>query len=190
VSILRTSIDGNHKVGCDWPRWRWKINLYSHTDRVATDETADIKAKTTVAFDFGRLQIAPDCVLQIYGTPGQERFDFMWDMLIEQANAFILLVAAHRPHEFRYARRIAQFMQQRRQLPMIVGITHSDHAEAWSEANIALALGYRQGTVMPPIVAVNPHEFESTAQAVMTAMHYLFETASLESANQTAAATL
>jgi uncharacterized protein len=153
------------------------------TDRVATDETADIKAKTTVAFDFGRLQIAPDCVLQLYGTPGQERFDFMWDMLIEQANAFILLVAAHRPHEFRYARRIAQFMQQRRQLPMIVGITHSDHADAWSEANIALALGYRQGTVMPPIIAVNPNEFESTAQAVMTVMHYLFETASFETAS-------
>jgi uncharacterized protein len=153
------------------------------TDRIATDETADIKAKTTVAFDFGRLQIAPECALQIYGTPGQERFDFMWDMLIEQANAFILLVAAHRPHEFRYARRIAQYMQQRRSLPMMVGITHSDHADAWSEANIALALGYRQGTVMPPIVMVNPNEFESTSQAVMTIMHHLFESASFASAS-------
>ena len=83
------------------------------TDKVATDETALLKHKTTVAFDFGRIQFGPDSVLHLYGTPGQERFDFMWDFLIQKAQAYILLVAAHRPHEFRSARRILNYLNLR-----------------------------------------------------------------------------
>jgi len=73
------------------------------TDTRATDETALLKKKTTVAFDFGRLQFGPDMALHLYGTPGQTRFDFMWDLLIHKAHAYIVLVAAHRPREFRQA---------------------------------------------------------------------------------------
>jgi uncharacterized protein len=111
------------------------------TDRQATDETAALKPKTTVAFDFGRLQFGPEMALHLYGTPGQSRFDFMWDILIKQAHAYVLLVAAHRPAELRYARRIATFMNHRRQLPMIVGLTHMDSPNAWQMDNIAIALG-------------------------------------------------
>ncbi len=148
------------------------------TDRQATDQTAEIKAKTTVAFDFGRLQIAPDAALHIYGTPGQERFDFIWDMLIQKAHAYILLVAAHRPHEFRYARRIANFMNQRKPLPMIVGITHTDHEDAWSQDDITVTLGFNNPATCPPIVTVNPNDFESTAQAVMPLVQHIYCSAS------------
>ncbi|MEM6403650.1 MAG: ATP/GTP-binding protein, partial [Cyanobacteria bacterium P01_D01_bin.116] len=95
------------------------------TDRKATDETSLLKQKTTVAFDFGRLQFNPDMALHLYGTPGQERFDFIWDMLIRKAHGYILLVAAHRPGEFRYARRVVSYMNQRAQIPMIIGLTHT-----------------------------------------------------------------
>ncbi|HEY9701522.1 MAG TPA: ATP/GTP-binding protein, partial [Allocoleopsis sp.] len=94
------------------------------TDRTATDETSQLKKKTTVAFDFGTLKFTPEMTLHIYGTPGQERFDFMWDILINKAHAFVLLVAAHRPHEFRYVRRIINFMRQKAKIPYIIGITH------------------------------------------------------------------
>lgn len=150
------------------------------TDRVATDETASMKAKTTVAFDFGRLQIAPDAALHLYGTPGQERFDFMWDMLIEHAHAYTLLVAAHRPHEFRYARRIANFMNQRQPLPMVVGLTHTDHEDAWSQEDITITLGFSNPATRPPIITVNPTEFESTVQAVMTIVQHTYESANLQ----------
>jgi uncharacterized protein len=92
------------------------------TDRRATDEALLIKKRTTVAFDFGRLQFGPDMALHLYGTPGQSRFDFMWDILIQKAHAYILLVAAHRPHEFREARRIMMFMKQRSPVPMIIDL--------------------------------------------------------------------
>jgi len=142
------------------------------TDRQATDETADLKPKTTVAFDFGRLQFGPDMALHLYGTPGQSRFDFMWDILIRQAHAYMLLVAAHRPLEFRYARRIASFMNQRRQVPMIIGLTHTDLPTAWQTENIAIALGYVDPQNRPPFVAVNATEQASVAQAIITLIQH------------------
>ncbi|MBE9155432.1 ATP/GTP-binding protein [Nodosilinea sp. LEGE 06152] len=142
------------------------------TDRRATDEALLIKKRTTVAFDFGRLQFGPDMALHLYGTPGQSRFDFMWDILIQKAHAYILLVAAHRPHEFREARRIMMFMQQRSPVPMIIGLTHTDCPNAWDAANIALALGYPNPNRRPPLVTVNANETASVAQAVIALVQH------------------
>ena len=146
------------------------------TDRQATDETALLKRKTTVALDFGRLQFCRDMVLHLYGTPGQTRFDFMWDILIRKAHAYILLVAAHRPSEFRYARRIITFMNQRMQIPMIIGLTHMDCPGAWSEENLALALGYIDKNSRPPILTVDATQTASVAQAVIALVQHFMQT--------------
>ncbi|OQY82766.1 MAG: GTP-binding protein, partial [Chloroflexi bacterium UTCFX4] len=53
------------------------------TERKITDETRAVKAQTTVAMDFGRITIDKDLVLYLFGTPGQRRFDFMWEILSE-----------------------------------------------------------------------------------------------------------
>ncbi|NJN89002.1 MAG: GTPase [Leptolyngbyaceae cyanobacterium RM2_2_4] len=142
------------------------------TDRRATDETLMLKKRTTVAFDFGRLQFGPSMALHLYGTPGQSRFDFMWDILIRKAHAYILLVAAHRPHEFRSARRILGFMKQRSQIPMIIGLTHADCPAAWDAENIAIALGYLDANKCPPIITVNPNESASVAEAVIVLVQH------------------
>lgn len=139
-----------------------------NTDRIATDETLQLKDNTTVAFDFGRLQFGSDMALHIYGTPGQTRFDFMWDILINKAHAYILLVAAHRPEEFYHARRIANFMHQKMQIPMIIGITHSDCPGAWTEDNIALALGYINDETRPTMVKVDATDKASVAEALIS----------------------
>lgn len=145
------------------------------TDRTATDETAQLKKKTTVAFDFGSLKFTPEMNLHLYGTPGQERFDFMWDILINKAHAFVLLVAAHRPHEFRYARRILNFMNQRAKIPYIVGITHNDCEGAWNQDNIMIALGFADPKNRPPLISVNANEIPSVAQAVVLLVEQLFK---------------
>ena len=142
------------------------------TDRKATDETTLIKKKTTVAFDFGRLQFGPERALHLYGTPGQERFDFMWDILIRKAHAYILLVAAHRPREFRYARRMLAFMQRRSQAPMIVGLTHTDCEGAWDPKNIQIALGCLSGQARPPMITVNPTQTNSVAHTIITLVQH------------------
>jgi signal recognition particle receptor subunit beta len=152
------------------------------TDRKATDEVARIKQNTTVSMDFGTLQFGEEMALHLYGTPGQVRFDFMWEILIERAHAYILLIAAHRPSEFHHARRIMNFMNQRSHIPMIIGITHGDCDGAWSNEDIALALGYQDSTNRPPIVSVNADEEESVIGALMALVEHYMETTNVEEA--------
>ncbi|NEO31414.1 MAG: GTPase [Symploca sp. SIO3C6] len=140
------------------------------TDRRATDETSLYKRKTTVAFDFGRLLLGPNLELHIYGTPGQARFNFMWDMLIRRAHTYIMLVTANRPRDFVYARQIISFMNQRVQIPMMVGLTHMDCPGAWSQKEIMLALGYINAKNRPPVVVVNPNDKTSVVEAMLVLM--------------------
>lgn len=150
------------------------------TDRIATDETKTLKQKTTVAFDFGRLQFNPQMALHMYGTPGQSRFDFMWDILIRKAHAYVLLVPANRPSEFINARRILNFMNQRTNIPMIIGMTHVDLPGAWPEENLALALGFKDGQPTPPIVKINATKAGSVAQSIIVIIKEMMQSCSVK----------
>lgn len=137
------------------------------TDRRATDDTSSLKQKTTVAFDFGRLQFAHNRALHLYGTPGQSRFDFMWDILIRKAQGYVVLVAANRPHEFRYSRRILTFMQHRSRVPLIIAISHSDCEGAWTPGNILVAMGYNAQKKAPTVVLVDPRNRASVVRSIV-----------------------
>ncbi|MBV6626446.1 MAG: ATP/GTP-binding protein [Rivularia sp. (in: Bacteria)] len=143
------------------------------TDKRATDELAELKEKTTVALDFGKLTITANQSLHLYGTPGQSRFDFMWDILIQKAHAFILLIDAHRPNQFRHARKLLNYMNQFVSIPKLIGITHTDCADAWEIEDIALALGFQDEADSTPIMAVNANQRESVFQALITIVEQL-----------------
>lgn len=136
------------------------------TDKEATDEVSQLKKKTTVAMDFGRLQFGPNVALHLYGTPGQERFSFMWEILIAKAHAFILLVSSHRPQDFIPARRILAFMRRRTQVPMVIGLSHADSPNAWPVGEIATALGYLSPHRRPPMVPVNALDRDSVINLI------------------------
>jgi uncharacterized protein len=57
-----------------------------------TDQTGAPKATTTVALDFGQLLLEGGTAVSLYGTPGQERFSFMWEILCRGAIGVILLI--------------------------------------------------------------------------------------------------
>jgi signal recognition particle receptor subunit beta len=143
------------------------------TERTATDETSLLKKKTTVAFDYGRFLFGSTLEVQIYGTPGQSRFNFMWDFLIKSANTYILLVPAHRPDDFHYARQIISFMNQRVQIPMLIGLTHTDCPGVCNTEEIMIRLGYMDRRNRPPVVKVNPNERPSAVEALMAVMALL-----------------
>ena len=141
------------------------------TDRTATDQTSLLKSETTVALDFGRLVLGPSMDLHIYGTPGQARFDFMWDLLIQNAHCYILLVSANRPNDFNYTREIIAFINQRVQIPMIIGLTHLDCPGALIPEEILMNLGYDiQDKNYPPIITINPNERTSVLEALVVLM--------------------
>lgn len=70
------------------------------TDAVASDMAKSRKASTTVAMDYGVMNLTGGEKLHLYGTPGQERFDFMWDILITGGIGLVLLLDNTRADPF------------------------------------------------------------------------------------------
>ena len=68
------------------------------TASVGIDDTSQVSTKTTttVAMDFGRITIDEDLILYLFGTPGQDRFGFMWDDLVVGALGAVVLVDLRR----------------------------------------------------------------------------------------------
>ena len=67
------------------------------TEASISDGGRAIKPTTTVAMDYGLMKLASGDQVRLYGTPGQKRFDFMWDILSENALGVVLLVRADAP---------------------------------------------------------------------------------------------
>ena len=67
------------------------------TDVMNTDTSQHVKATTTVGIDYGEVDLDHGEKLLLYGTPGQERFDYMWEILARRALGIILLVDNSRP---------------------------------------------------------------------------------------------
>ncbi|GAA5514002.1 hypothetical protein Dcar01_02751 [Deinococcus carri] len=116
------------------------VQTLSQTPVIATEAEAseDIgKQSTTVAFDFGTLHLDGQD-LHLYGTPGQDRFSFMWEVLCEGALGLVLLVAGDRPQDFGHARNILEFITSRIPVPFLVGVTRQDQPRVWQPADVAL----------------------------------------------------
>ena len=99
------------------------------TDRDITDETSSVKARTTVAMDFGRITFAEQLSLFLFGTPGQRRFEVMWEILSDGMLGFILLVNAADPRSLEEGAHILETFKRYADVPFVVGVTHLDEAE-------------------------------------------------------------
>jgi signal recognition particle receptor subunit beta len=99
------------------------------TDVNATDETALLKEKTTVSMDVGVLNLSGGDKLRLYGAPGQGRFDFMWEILVEHAKGLVIMLNHANPDPLQdlafYTSRLKGLLAGRT-LPVVVGITHTD----------------------------------------------------------------
>jgi small GTP-binding protein len=105
------------------------------TERGITDSTRKRKAETTVAMDFGRITIDRDLVLYLFGTPGQDRFDFMWEILGEGMIGYLLLVDASREDSVQEAAGILAAFRTMARVPYVVALNRAagdDHALAES----------------------------------------------------------
>src|SRR5512133_2329988 len=79
------------------------------TERQVSDVSGEGGGETTVAMDFGRITICDDVVLFLFGTPGQERFSFMWETLSEGMLGVVLLVDADDGGSFEDAKSMIGF---------------------------------------------------------------------------------
>jgi small GTP-binding protein len=142
------------------------IRTLSQTTVIDTDEltSEDIgKATTTVAMDYGTLQI-DQFLLYLFGTPGQDRFDFMWEVLCEGALGLILLVSGQTPKDFHAARHILEFITSRIPVPFIVGVTRQDLSRVWQPEDVADYFNLPTAQV----VGLNATEVDSSLAVVIS----------------------
>jgi signal recognition particle receptor subunit beta len=125
------------------------------TDRKTTDDSGRVKDRTTVAMDFGRITVDESLVLYLFGTPGQRRFDFMWEILSEGMLGFVVLVDSVRPETFREARLFLDQFQSYATTPFVVVANKQDIADAWSPSDLRIALNVDESVKVLPCVATD-----------------------------------
>lgn len=124
------------------------------TERKISSPEERVKETTTVAMDFGRITVDEELVLYLFGTPGQKRFDFMWEILSEGMLGFIVMVDSTAPETFREARNILQAFRSFSPTPYVVAASKQDLDEAWDLDDMRIALRLDPEDKLLPCVAV------------------------------------
>jgi len=145
------------------------------TERKISDPTSRMKKETTVAMDFGRITVDNDLVLYLFGTPGQKRFDFMWEILSEGMLGFVVLVDSIRPETFREARRILDVFRSYAATPYVVAANKQDMEDAWPTDDLRIALKVDPNVKLLPCVATDK---ESVKRVLLELLYTILETAS------------
>ena len=138
------------------------------TERGITDDTRSRKAETTVAMDFGRITIDRDLVLYLFGTPGQERFDFMWEILGEGMLGYVLLVDAARPETLEEAAGILAAFRRMAHVPFVVALNRTTELDPRAEDRVREALELAPTTPVVPCDATD----KDSVKAVLLALLY------------------
>src|SRR5512136_2532991 len=131
-----------------------EINVVSTEKRISSEQEK-VKDSTTVAMDFGRITVDNDLVLYLFGTPGQKRFDFMWEILSEGMLGFVVLVDSVRPETFREARRILDVFRGYATTPYVVAANKQDMEDAWPADDLRSALKGDPNVKLLPCVATD-----------------------------------
>jgi small GTP-binding protein len=138
------------------------------TEKKVTDATGKVKKHTTVAMDFGRLAIDAELSLYLFGTPGQKRFDFMWDILAEGMLGFIVLVDATRDDSYAEAEEILSYFRDAADVPYVVavnkGADEADGGVGETRARLGLDDGVR-------CAAVDARDKESVKQVILELLY-------------------
>ena len=125
------------------------------TERRISSAAEKVKESTTVAMDFGRITVDDELVLYMFGTPGQRRFDFMWEILSEGMLGFIVLVDSTKPETFREAKRILETFESYASTPFVVAANKQDRDDAWEPEDLRIILRLSPEVKVLPCVAVN-----------------------------------
>jgi len=134
----------------------------------ATDNLDGIenKVETTVAMDFGRITLDPDHVLYLFGTPGQERFWFMWDELSEGALGAVVLADTRRLEECFAA---VDFFEQRG-LGFVVAVNEFDGGFRYDPEEVRAAIGLDADV---PVVRCDARISSSGVRTLLTLVRHL-----------------
>jgi signal recognition particle receptor subunit beta len=145
---------------------------YLTDESVGVDDTVGVESKhtTTVAMDFGRITLNHDLVLYLFGTPGQDRFLFVWDELSLGAIGAIVLADT---------RRLAECFPsvdyfERRGTPFIVAVNCFDNSRTYEPAEVQFALNLDPGV---PVIMCDARRRDSAKEALIALVEHAMKTA-------------
>ncbi|MBF6050122.1 ATP-binding protein [Streptomyces sp. NRRL B-1677] len=146
-----------------------------HTEELLTeagrpvDDTAGVEGKrtTTVAMDFGRITLRDDLVLYLFGTPGQDRFWFLWDELARGALGAVVLADTRRLQDCFAA--VDYF--ERRSIPFTLAVNCFDGADRYPEDDVRAALDLDPGV---PVILCDAREKESVKGVLVSVVEQRF----------------
>lgn len=127
------------------------------TEEFATDHVRDIKENTTVAMDYGMMKLENDERIHLYGTPGQERFDFMWEILTEGGIGLVLLMNnknAEPLHELE--KYLDSFGDYIKSTGVTIGVTRMEVQSTPSIDDYQKVL--KQRNICAPVIEVDPRD--------------------------------
>lgn len=130
-----------------------------------TSRTPD-KTTTTVAMDFGKLFVEDDLVLYLFGTPGQERFAFMWDDIAGGALGAVILVDTRRLADSFYAIDYCE----NRGLAFVVAVNRFDGAPDHSRDEVRVALNIDPDI---PMIAIDARRSDDARDALVLLLGHL-----------------
>lgn len=138
------------------------------------DDLSGVEAKhtTTVALDFGRITISSELILYLFGTPGQNRFWFMWDELARGALGAVVLADTRRLDSCFPA---VDFFE-RRALPFVVAVNCFDNAHRYGTEEVREALDLDPHT---PVLLCDARERDSTKQVLTVLLEHAMAEARL-----------
>ncbi|MFM9373527.1 GTP-binding protein [Streptomyces sp. Da 82-17] len=131
------------------------------------DDTAGVETKstTTVAMDFGRITLRDDLVLYLFGTPGQDRFWFLWDELAQGSLGAVVLADTRRLEDCFAA--VDYF--ERRGIPFAVGVNCFEGAARYPADMVRQALDIDEHV---PVVLCDARDRESVKEVLVTVVRH------------------
>ncbi|MFC4337100.1 GTP-binding protein [Salininema proteolyticum] len=140
--------------------------MTSASEGVDDNNLVPDKATTTVAMDFGRITIDSELILYLFGTPGQNRFWFMWDELVRGAIGAVVLVDTRRLAD---CFSVVDFFEHRK-LPYVVAVNCFDGKQLHDLEDIREAL---QVSPDVPIMYTDARNRESTKQVLIKLVEFV-----------------
>jgi signal recognition particle receptor subunit beta len=139
---------------------------------VGIDDISDVYAKTTttVAMDFGRITLANNVILYLFGTPGQDRFWFMWDELVHGAIGAVVLADTRRLADSFAA---IDFFESR-EVPFLVAVNRFDGAQHYPLLTIRSAVGLDAGR---PVLYCDARKYDSAKGTLVHLVQHALEAA-------------
>jgi small GTP-binding protein len=182
MQALKIVITGAYAAGkTHFIRTISDIDIVTTEYEVTDPEEMLLKRETTVALDFGKIAVSDEVTLYLFGTPGQERFDFMWEVLSEGCIGYVVMVDSCRPGHLLETQRLMERFATITDAPFVVAANKQDDPAALPLSYLRKRLQLPVEVPMVPCIATDR---ESVKQVLLALLDHIEEVAQSEADDQ------